>query len=414
VSRVLLLLPTSSYRNEDFLAAGRDLGVEILTAADYCHKLAPLWGMDPVLALPFGEPQKAAEKALAYLDAEVDAVLAVDDHGLEVAALLAEQLGLKGNSAVAVRMLRDKLAFRQLQRSLGLQHPEFRHLPEDDDACALARSIRYPVVVKARRLAASRGVVRADDPGSFVHVVERVRAIQRRADRDAASLGLVVEAFVPGPEFALEGLLTDGRLEVLALFDKPDPLDGPYFEETIYVTPSRLAESTQRAIARDIEQACRGAGILTGPVHAEMRVNDQGIVLLEVAPRSIGGLCGRVLRHSLGMSLEQVILRHALGRPVPKADRPAASGVMMIPIPERGILEGVAGLDAARRVAGIEDVVISVARGELVVPPPEGAAYLGFIFARGGAPAAPESALRAAHGALQFDIRPEIPLAERA
>ncbi|MBL8528371.1 MAG: hypothetical protein JNL68_11855, partial [Burkholderiales bacterium] len=186
MTRVLLLLPTTSYRNEDFLAAGAALRVEIVAAADYCHQLAPLWGMSPVLALPFSEPQAAAERALTYLDRNLCAVLAVDDRGLEVAALIAERLGLPGNPPAAVRMLRDKLAFRDLQRRIGLPCPDFQHLPEHSDPATLAPHLDYPVVVKARRLSASRGVIRADDAAAFVRAAERVRAIQRRADRDAA------------------------------------------------------------------------------------------------------------------------------------------------------------------------------------------------------------------------------------
>lgn len=412
MTRALLLLPTTSYRNEDFLAAGRTLGVEIVAAADYCHRLASLWGMNPVLALPFSDPHAAAERALAYLDRNLYAVLAVDDRGLEVAALIAERLGLPGNPPPAVRMLRDKLAFRELQQRIGLPHPAFRLLAEHEDPITVAPRLEYPVVVKPRRLAASRGVIRADDPAGFVCAAERVRAIQRRADRDAARLGLVVEGFVPGPELAMEGLLTDGVLEVLALFDKPDPLDGPYFEETIYVTPSRLSARAQHAIASEVERACRAAGIVTGPVHAEVRVQNERIVLIEVAARSIGGLCGRVLRHGLGMSLEELILRHALGLSLPTNRTGPAAGVMMVPIPARGILVAVSGVDAARAVAGIEDVVVAAAPGELVVPPPEGGAYLGFIFARAASPAQVEAALRAAHAALQFDLRPEIPVEE--
>ncbi len=412
MSRVLLLLPTTSYRNEDFLAAGHALGVEIVAAADYCHRLAPLWGLHPVLALPFSEPGVAADKALAYLDGALDAVLAVDDQGLEVAALIAERLSLPGNRPPAVRTLRDKLAFRELQRRSGLAHPDFRHLAEHADAAALAPLLDYPVVVKARRLSASRGVIRADDPAQFVRAAQRVRSIQRRADRDAAALGVVVERFVSGSEHAVEGLLTQGVLDVLAIFDKPDPLDGPYFQETIYVTPSHLASDVQNAIAAEVERACRAAGVITGPVHAEARVTAAGPVLLEVAARSIGGLCGRTLRHGLGISLEELILRHALGLPLPAQRENTAAGVMMIPIAERGILAAVSGVDAARGVACIEDVVVSATAGEVVVPPPEGGAYLGFIFSRATSADEVEAALRTAHSKLGFDLRPEIPLEE--
>lgn len=408
--RVLLLLPSAGYRNDDFLAAAQKLGVEVITAADYCHRLAPLMGMSPIFSLPFDQPEIAVEQALAALGRRVDAVLAVDDHGLELAALLRQKLGLPGNPLHAVRSTRDKLAFRRLLTTHGFNCPHFQAAISEADALALGPSLEYPVVVKARRLSASRGVIRADDAASFAQAVGRVRRIQAVADRDATQLGLIVEAFIPGREYALEGLLENGALRVLALFDKPDPLDGPYFEETIYITPSRLPTDTQAAIAAEVQRACALAGLTGGPLHAEMRVNDQGIWLLEVAARSIGGLCGRALDQRLGLSLEELILRHALNMPLPTSIHSDASGVMMIPIPERGVFHGATGLLAARAVVGVSDIRISAQPGQMLAPPPEGGCYLGFIFSRTAGPEAAEAALRAAHAKLAFDIQPASPV----
>ncbi len=408
--RVLLLLPVAGYRNEDFLAAARTLGVEVVTAADNCRRLAPLMGMSPMLSLPFDRPEIAARQALASLGRRVDAVLAVDDHGLELAALLREALGLPGNAPQAVRATRDKLAFRRLQQANGFNCPEFRTAAGEADARALAPSLDYPVVVKARRLSGSRGVVRANDAAGFARAVAQVQRIQAAADREAERLGLIVEGFIPGAEYALEGLLENGALRVLALFDKPDPLDGPYFEETIYVTPSRLPAAAQAAIAAEVQRACALAGLSSGPVHAEARVNERGVWLLEVAARSIGGLCGRMLHHRLGMPLEEIILRHALGMPVPAAAGGEAAGVMMIPVPESGIFHGATGLEAAREVPGIDDVRITALPGQIVAPPPEGSGYLGFIFSRAATPQAAEAALRAAHAKLAIDIQTNLSL----
>lgn len=408
--RVLLLLPVAGYRNEDFLAAARRLDVEVIAVADYCPRLAPRWGLPPLLSVPFDRPQVAAEIVLKHLPARPDAVLAADDHGVELAALLRARLNLPGNPPEAVGRLRDKLSFRQLLRQAGFNCPVFARLPEDIDPAEWQPPCDFPLVVKARRLSASRAVVRADDAASFLSAVRKARQIQRRADREAEKLGLLVEAFIPGREYALEGLLDQGRLRVLALFDKPDPLDGPYFEETIYVTPSRLPADTQRAIADAVERACAAARLVTGPVHAEMRVNEAGVWLLEIAPRSIGGLCGRVLRHALGMSLEELILRHALGETLPQPLAGAGAGVMMIPIPRRGIFEGVDHLAEAAAVPGITDIQITVEAGTLLAPVPEGAAYLGFIFARAPDAAAAEKALRAACARLALRIRPEVEL----
>ena len=276
------------------------------------------------------------------------------------------------------------------------------------------------MVVKARRLSASRGVIRADDSEDLVRAVNWVRAIQSRADRDAQELGLIIEDFIPGREYALEGILERGELTTLALFDKPDPLDGPYFEETLYVTPSRLPGTLQERIHQEVARACRAVGLATGPVHAEMRVNDRGIWILEVAARSIGGLCARVLTHSLGMSLEELILRQALAEPLRIAVAwPAtagtaggAAGVMMIPIPRRGIYHGLIGLADAQSVPGITGVTITAEPGQIVAPPPDGASYLGFIFARATSPADAEKALRIAHRRLHFVIRTEYPAME--
>jgi len=266
--------------------------------------------------------------------------------------------------------------------------------------------------VKARRLSGSRGVIRADDPEELMRAVNWARAIQTRADRDAQELGLIIEEFIPGREYALEGSLQRGELNTLALFDKPDPLDGPYFEETLYITPSRLPEALQDRIHQEVARACRAAELMTGPVHAEVRVNDLGIWILEVAARSIGGLCGRVLNHLLGMSLEELILRQAVAGSVPSrrvAGEGGAAGVMMIPIPRRGIYRGLEGLAAAQSVPGVTGVAITVEPGQIIAPPPDGASYLGFIFSRTASPADAETALRIAHRRLHFDIHPEYP-----
>ncbi len=419
MKRILLLLPTTGYRNGDFLAAAKKLGVEIVAAADYCHQLAPSWGMPPIMALHFDRPEQAAETVLRDIDGNLDAVLAVDDSGVELAALLSERLGLPGNTARAVHVVRDKLAFRQLLREGKFLCPEFHHLPTGADPGELIPELKFPVVVKARRLSASRGVIRADDADQLVRAVSWARAIQSRADRDARELGLVIETFIPGLEYALEGTLERGELTTLALFDKPDPLDGPYFEETLYVTPSRLKEAVQDRIQSEVARACRVAGLETGPVHAEVRVNHQGIWMLEVAARSIGGLCGRVLTHSLGMTLEELILRSLVAEPVETPASiagdglgEAAAGVMMIPIPRRGIYHGLIGLTDAQSVPGVTGVTITAEPGQIVAPPPEGASYLGFIFARAANPADVENALRVAHRRLHFVIRPEYPAME--
>jgi biotin carboxylase len=326
----------------------------------------------------------------------LDAVVAVDDGGVATAALAGERLGLPHNPPAAVAATRDKAAMRRAFAAAGVPQPGFRLLLPGDDAGA----VELPAVLKPVALSASRGVIRADDPAAARAAEARIRAILADAGEDPGG-PILAETYAPGAEVAVEALLRAGELEVLAVFDKPDPLEGPYFEETIYVTPSRLPAETQRRIEETAAAAAAALGLREGPVHAELRVDGDRIRVLELAARSIGGLCSRSLRFGAGISLEEVILRHALGLPLgDHARERAASGVMMLPIRRAGTLREVRGLDAARAVLGVSDVRITIAPGRPVVPLPEGDRYLGFAFARGETPAEVEAALRAADAAL--------------
>jgi len=400
--QLLLLLPAAGYTNRDFIAAAARLDIELVACADYCHKLAPGWGLPPLMSVAFDQPDVALPQVLQALDRPVAAVLAADDHGLALAARLRAALGLPGNQPEAVATLVDKLRFRQLQQAIGLSHPAFASVAADDLEAAAAPG--FPLVVKARRLTGSRGVLRADDIGQLAQALQQVQRIQSRAQRNADEL--LVEAFIPGVEVALDGVLEQGRLRVLAVFDKPDPLDGPAFEETLLVTPSRLPAAMQNELARAVEQACVSAGVSEGVIHAEARINESGVWLLEIAPRGIGGLCGRVLDTTLGMGSAEIVLRHALGLPLPEQQRDTAAGVMMIPIPANGIFHGVDGLDAARAIPHISGIEITAHPGQLVAPPPEGSGYLGFIFSHAATPADAEAALRTAHATLMLNIQP--------
>ena len=342
----------------------------------------------------------------------------MDDDTAVVAATIAAGLGLKGNSADAAMAARDKHVQRVRLRDGGVRSPRFQLHCIDEDSAVAAAQARFPCVLKPLRLSASRGVIRANNPEEFAAAHTRLKRIL--GSPEFAGCGewasqFLVEDFVPGPEVALEGLLVEGRLQVLALFDKPDPLDGPYFEETIYLTPSRLPAVSQTAIAGCAQEATRVLGLAEGPVHAELRWNEDGAWLIELAARPIGGRCSAVLRFTTGekageggsgngeVTLEEIIIRHALAMPLPSLElEQRAAGVMMIPVPGAGVLREVHGLDEARRVPLIESVEITAHRGQELVPLPDGARYPGFIFARGDSPAQVDRALRAAHARLHF------------
>ncbi len=408
MARLLLLLPTRTYRTEAFVEAARTLGVDLVCASERPSTLEAL-AADSLLTLDFDDPDAAAATVAAWQRGRpIDAVVGVDDLTATAAAAIAERLGLRANSPAAAAAARNKDRMRQCLAAAGVPVPRFRRIALAEDPVLAAQAVGFPCVLKPLALSASRGVIRADTPDQFVAAFRRIAAILRRDDVTAsgeAAEFLLAEAFVPGLEVALEGLLVRGRLHVLALFDKPDPLDGPYFEETIYVTPSRLPDPAQARIAAVTADACAALGLAEGPVHAELRVNDDGPWVIEVAARSIGGLCSRTLRFGTGMSLEELILRHALDWPIATLERERRpAGVMMIPIPRAGRLRGVQGAEAAKRVEGVEDVSITAHVGQELVPLPEGWQYLGFIFARADTPEAVEKALREAHAHLAFDI----------
>jgi biotin carboxylase len=407
--RILLLMPSRTYRARAFMRAARKLGAEVAVGTDrrsVLEKAAP----GSSVALDFRNPERAVEQVDAFhAEFPLSTIVGVDDRTALLAAVAAAHLGLPHNDVDAVRATNDKYLMRRLLAEAEAPSPWFRLVSLDEDPADVAASVEYPCVVKPVSLSASRGVIRADDPASFVEAVTRLRAILEEPEV-AAAIGedahrYLVEGFIAGVEVALEGMVTGGRLIVLALFDKPDPLDGPFFEETIYITPSRLPAAEQRLVIQATEQAAEALGLTEGPVHAELRLNAGGAFVVEIAARSIGGLCSRTLEFGGGRSLEDLILLHAVGADVSSFERePEPSGVMMLPIPRRGILRAVRGVDEARAVPGIVDVTISIPLGDEVVPLPEGNRYLGFVFARGGTRAAVETTLREAHERLHFDI----------
>ncbi len=411
---MLILAATTAYQVEDLTAACRRLGLEPLLGADRCHVLADEWP-GGALALDFRDPARAAAQAIAAMGgAPVAGVVATDEKTALIAGLVAERLGLRHASIEATRAAADKRRFRQRMRAAGLPHPAFQVVALGEDPRPAARALGYPVVIKPLHLSASRGVMRADGDQELLERAGRLArlladpAVAAIAVEPDAAERFLVERFVPGGELAFEGLMAGGALARLALFDKPDPLDGPTFAETIYVTPSELPAARQAAVVAAVGAAARAIGLDEGPVHAEVRLPpDDAPVVLELAARSIGGLCGRVLRFGAGIALEEVVIAHASGLDpggLTRAGAPAG-GVMMLPVEQAGVLVEVRGVEAARAVPGIRDLVVTARPGDHLVPLPEGHAYAGFLFAEGDAPAAVVAALRAAAAALSFEVR---------
>jgi formate-dependent phosphoribosylglycinamide formyltransferase (GAR transformylase) len=418
--RLLIFTAKLGYQTRSFDDAAQKLGVELVFVTDRCHQLDDPWG-DRAIPVHFESPDAAAHAVLeAMRGQDVDGILALGDRPAVAASYVARGRGILYNHPVSVEACRSKLRMREVFREVGLRVPWFRAISLNPTPEPALLGISYPCVAKPLSLSASQGVVRANSREEFVAAATRIRRLlespEIRATREPNLDQMLVEGYIPGREVAVEGLLTDGKLRILAIFDKPDPLEGPYFEETIYITPSRLADSRQREIERCAVDAVRALGLSQGPVHAEFRVNDDGIWPLEVAPRPIGGLCARALRFapdeaSQSIGLEELLLRHALG--LPGSDWPRerfASGVMMIPVPKSGVLQKIEGAEAARRVQGITALQITARLHDYIAAWPEGSSYLGFLFAKGNSAEEVEDAIRASHAKLHFELMQRLPV----
>jgi biotin carboxylase len=403
MARVLLVVPTSTYRIADFIEAAEALGVEVAVAAE---EDLPLLDLDRFVKIDCSDPVAAAA-TLVDLAAttSIDAIIPVDDAGVVIAALASQSLGLPHNPPEAAAATRDKEAMRIALSRGEVPQPSFAAIARGQDATEAAISIGFPLVVKPLSLSGSRGVIRVESHDRLAAVIERVLAIASEAGEGGGRV--LLEQFVPGPEVALEGMVWSGTLEVLAIFDKPDHPDGPYFEETIYVTPTQLDRVTQDEIARVTQAAITAIGLREGPIHAELRVNGPKPFVIEVAGRSIGGICGRALSFGLlDTSLETLILRHALGRRHRGLHRTArASGVMMLPIRGQGTLTAIGGIDEAGRVEGVDAIEITTPIGAQLRQVPEADRYLGFVFASGPEPADVVATLKKAHTLLDIVIR---------
>jgi biotin carboxylase len=418
--RLLLLTSKLGYQTRSFSDAARKLGVEIIFATDRCHQLDDPWN-DRAIAVHFEEPESAALSIMETLRGnEPDGVLALGDRSVITAAYVARGLGILHNHPASVESCRSKEKMREAFRVSGLRTPAFRALPIIPVPYAALSGIKFPCVVKPICLSASQGVMRANNQAEFRRAVERLahllRSPELRASRDPELDRMIVEDYIPGKEVAVEGLISEGVLRILAIFDKPDPLEGPYFEETIYVTPSRLSREQQDAIEKCARDSARALGLIHGPIHAEFRVNDEEVWPLEIAPRPIGGLCARALRFGPELiSLEELLVRHAMGFDGTDLERETiSSGVMMIPVPANGILERVEGVEEAREVSGIASIEITARLHDKIISWPEGSSYLGFIFARSEDPEKVERALREAHAKLNFVVSAELPVSNAA
>lgn len=411
--RVGLLLSSGTYRARSFLDAADRLGVRPFTILDIESDLSRSW--TKALGVPFSDLDASALKVASFAtEKRLDALLAVDDAGVLLAANASELLGLPSNSPSAAKAARDKHTMRQLLENSTVPIPSYALHHFSEPAKEVGQSIEYPAVIKPRMLTGSRGVMRVDTLQEFLVAVARLHDIVAQAEPHAEVHSYLVEEYVPGIEIALDGVVDGSEVTILAVYDKPIPMEGPFFEETIYVTPSELVPDLLDAVSAICASAASAIGLSLGPIHAEFRINGSDIRVIEIAGRSIGGNCSQVLQFDSGDSLEELVLKNALGMPMDEELQSSTSrGVMMIPAPGLGILRSVSGVERALAEKGVESVEISAKIGYPVVPLPEGESYVGFIFAEGPDALSTQRSLERAHECLRFDLAPYIPLRVR-
>lgn len=423
MQRTLLIVASKlGYQTRAFADAAGQLGVQVAYATDRCHVLADPWN-DQALPLHFEHPDGAADQIAEFARATpLAGMIALGDRAAPVAARACAALGLPFHTPNATDVCADKYRSRIVLRDAAIPVPAFTRVPLD--CSGIKADFPFPWVLKPLLLSGSRGVIRANTSEEARAAFDRVRALLRspevRVLRDEKAEFIQIEQYVGGTEIAVEAVVERGQLKLLAIFDKPDPLSGPFFEETIYLTPSRLSERVQRKVGVTLHECVAALGLWHGPVHAEMRIEagprgDPKIWVMEVAARCIGGLCARSLRFNAadadGVSLECLLIHLALSDPMAEFQRERhASGVMMIPIPAEGIYVDCLGLEDALLLPHIEAIEITAKLGQRLIPLPEGSSYLGFIFARADQPEHVEQVLRSAHSKLRFTITPTLPV----
>lgn len=404
-ARVLVIAPNGSYRTVPFVAAAQRVNAEAFIVSHGKYSLTDASARG--LHVDFDQLDTALAAILdEHRRHPFHAVLGTDDATTELASHVAQAIGLAHNDPAAACISRRKDLARARLHAAGVPAPHSYRVDLTQSLETQATRVNYPCVIKPLALSASRGVIRADNAAEFVRACRRSAALVREAAIEEERTTLLAEDFIPGIEVAVEGLLTHGALQLLAIFDKPDPLNGPFFEETYYITPSRLPPDVQQSVQHCVQAACAAYKLREGPVHAECRINAHGVWILEVASRTIGGLCGRLLRFGTGYSLEEIVIAHALGQVIDTHASSGAGGVLMIPVGQGGILRRVEGVLAAQKIEFVEEVTLQMREGHELVPWPEGSSYLGFIFARAPTPHQAEAALRAAHACLKIITTP--------
>ncbi len=402
---IILIAPPSSYRLGPYIRTAEKLNIDVIVISEGKYSLVS--AIASGMHVDFSDPDVSQQIVSRLEGREIKAVVGTDDRTVVQAAQVSKALKLAHNDPAATRYTRRKDLARACLAESSVNIPAFEVHPLQALIDKATTSLDYPCVIKPLAMSGSRGVIRVNNPDELQQAARRLQGILANAGgEDIERSSVLLETYIPGLEYAYEGLLNQGQLQTLALFDKPEPMEGPFFEETYYITPSRLDHTTQKKIQQAVQQACEAYGLVNGPVHAEVRIHNGQVWFMEMAARTIGGQCAQLVNYVTGVELEEIVLRQAAGMALALKQTQQAAGVLMIPTTEQGLLRRVEGILQASQLEGIEDIEISIHEGYEIVPLPEGDSYLGFIFAKAATAEQVEKALRQAHAKLKIVTSP--------
>lgn len=403
--RLLLISHHNSYRIASYIKAAKNLSLDVTIASQGKHSLVT--EVADGLHVNFDDTESALKEIIKENNKKPFAgILGSDDQTVELAAQAAKVLHLPHNPPEAAQYSHRKdLARAKL--TLADRNVPFHCLLN------LTKPIKnqiidlpLPCVVKPLNMSASRGVIRVDNTEQLKVACERLRPILADSPNIFEQTHILIEAYIDGIEIAYEGYLQNKKLNTITIFDKPDQLTGPYFAETIYVTPSSLDNDLQLAIKMEIEKSCKAYGLVTGSIHAECRIDKNNKVwILEIASRTIGGDCARILDNN-NYSLEEMAILLSIGKNITIKKSKKARAVMMIPIKQKGLLKRVEGLSLANKVKHIDSIDIIINQGHELIPLPEGNQYLGYIFSSADTSEKATEAIRMAYDILTFITSP--------
>jgi hypothetical protein len=371
MKKVLLVIPEKSYKSNDFVVAAKRLKIPFSIITDSQQVSERL--SDNIIVYNF---QKDISLEILEKLKNITHILPVDHSSLEFAAKLRDLLSATGNSYVSVMNAMDKYKSRTIFNDVTEVKIKNAYINDPKDLITFMSKINIGVL-KPTRGTASNKVIKVTQQNMDQLLIQNII-------KDCDENELIIEEFIEGDEYAFEGILIDSKLSKFVVFEKPLAFVEPYFEESIYITPSNLSNEIIESVHKRLQKACQKLGLTNGPIHAEFKISNNEVFLIEINPRMIGGLCSRCLSFGLfKQSLEELILLSFSTGKFKKVELLSNYvGVLMLPVPKSGKFISI-NHNEIMKIENVSSVDITVSKNTLLQMPPNGERYLGFVFSQG-------------------------------